>query len=98
MELDIQETQVQKNWWNNLPHFEPRVFDAILMEQARSCVNYIFMDLPDMHELENRIESNKNPKTCPRLKTQVPRTKIIKPLETVYNIPIDSFINTNETY
>lgn len=91
MELDIQETQVQKNWWNNLPHFEPRVFDAILMEQARSCVNYIFMDLPDMHELENRIESNKNPNTSSFMKVSIPRTKVIKPQEITYDTPIDGF-------
>lgn len=98
LKLEIEENELPENWWDRLPDFDPRVFDAILMEQASACVNYIFNDLPDMHDLENQIEANKNPKTCPRLKTQVPRTKVIKPLETVYNIPIDSFINADETY
>ena len=98
LKLEIEENELPENWWDRLPDFDPRVFDAILMEQSRACVNYIFSGLPDMHDLENQIEANKNPKTCPRLKTQVPRTKVIKPLETVYNIPIDSFINADETY
>ena len=51
-----------------------------------------------MHELENSMEARKNRKTCPRLKTQVPRTKVIKPKEVIANTPIDDFLRSDETY
>lgn len=95
LKLEIEENDLPENWWDRLPDFDPRVFDAILMEQSKACVDYIFSGLPDMHDLENQIESNKNPKTCPRLTTQVPRTKVIKPLEVIYDTPIDAFIKTD---
>ena len=57
------------------------MYDAISMEQAAACVKYIFDELPDIHELENMMEARKNRKNCARLKTSVPRTKIVKPKE-----------------
>ncbi len=95
LKLEIEENDLPENWWDRLPDFDPRVFDAILMEQSKACVDYIFSGLPDMHDLENQIESNKNPKTCPRLTTSVPRTKVIKPLEIIYDTPVDAFIKTD---
>lgn len=77
--LEIEENDVPENWWDKLPDFDPRVYDAISMEQAAACVKYIFDGLPDMHELENKMEARKFRKICPRLKTQVPRTKIVRP-------------------
>ena len=62
------------------------------MEQAEACVSYIFDGLPDMHELENLMEARKFRKICPRLKTKVPRTKIVKPKEIIYDTTVDSFI------
>lgn len=62
------------------------------MEQAAACVNYIFKDLPEIHDLENSIEGNKHMKTCSRQKVQVPRTKVIKPKEIKYETTIDTFI------
>lgn len=79
-----------ENWWDKLPDFDPRVYDAIMMEQAEACVNYIFNGLPDMNELMNQMESFKFRKTCPRLKVQVPRTKVIRPSEINYDVTIDS--------
>ena len=38
------------------------------------------------------MEARKNRKTCPRLKTQVPRTKVIKPHEVKCEVKIESFI------
>ena len=90
--LEIEENNLPENWWDKLPDFDPRVYDAIAMEQAAACVKYIFDGLPDIHELENMIESRKNPKTCPRLKTQVPRTKVTIPKEVKCEVKIDSFI------
>lgn len=55
-------------------------------------MDYIFEGLPDIHELENQMEARKHRKTCPRLKTQVPRTKVIKPQEVKCEVKIDSFI------
>lgn len=68
------------------------------MEQAAACVKYIFDGLPEIHELEHLIESRKNRKTCPRLKTQVPRTKVIKPKEIKYETTIDTFMKKDQTY
>lgn len=45
-----------------------------------------------MHELENSMEARGFRKICPRLKVQVPRTKVVKPKEIIYNTTIDSFI------
>lgn len=90
--LEIEENDIPENWWDKLPDFDPRVYDAIMMEQAAACVEYIFKDLPDMNELRNQMEANKNRKTCPRLKVQVPRTKVIKPKEISYITKIDDFI------
>ena len=45
-----------------------------------------------MNELENKIESRKNPKTCERLKVCVPRTKVKKPKEIVQETTIDTWI------
>ena len=96
--LEIQENNLPENWWDKLPDFDPRVYDAIAMEQAAACVKYIFDGLPDMHELEHLIEAKKHRKICPRLKTQVPRTKIIKPKEIKYETTIDTWIKKDETY
>ena len=96
--LQIEENNLPENWWDKLPDFDPRVYDAIAMEQAAACVKYIFDGLPDIHELEHRMEARKNPKTCPRLKTQVPRTKIIKPKEVKCEVKIDKFIKKDQTY
>ena len=96
--LEIEENDLPENWWDKLPDFDPRVYDAISMEQASACVNYIFNGLPDMHELENRIQSRGFRKICPRLKTKVPRTKIIKPKEIIYNQTMDSFMKKDQTY
>ena len=90
--LEIQKNNLPENWWDKLPDFDPRVYDAIAMEQAAACVDYIFEGLPDMHELEHQIEARKHRKICPRLKTQVPRTKVIKPKEIKYETTIDTFI------
>ena len=68
------------------------------MEQAAACVNYIFEGLPDMHDLENKLQAKGFPKICPRLKTQVPRTKIIMPKEIIYDTTMDSFIKKDQTY
>ena len=68
------------------------------MEKAAACVKFIFDQLPDMHEQENLMESRKNRKTCPRLKTQVPRTKLIKPKEIRYETTIDSFMRKDVAY
>ena len=40
--LEIEENQLPENWWDKLPDFDPRVYDAIAMEQAAACVDYIF--------------------------------------------------------
>lgn len=96
--LEIEENKLPENWWDKLPDFDPRVYDAIAMEQAEACVNYIFQGLPDMHEVENQIQSNGFRKTCPRLKTQVPRTKVIKPKEVKQEVKIESFIKKDQTY
>ena len=90
--LEIEENKLPENWWDKLPDFDPRVYDAIAMEQAAACVDYIFKGLPDMRELEHEMEARKNRKTCPRLKTQVPRTKVIKPKEVKCETTIDTFI------
>lgn len=96
--LEIEENDLPENWWDKLPDFDPRVYDAISMEQAAACVNYIFDGLPEMHELENMIQSRGFRKICPRLKTKVPRTKIIKPKEIIYNQTMDSFMKKDQTY
>lgn len=96
--LEIQENYLPENWWDKLPDFDPRVYDAIAMEQAAACVKYVFDGLPEIHELEHLIEARKFRKICPRLKTQVPRTKVIKPKEIKYETTIDTFIKDNETY
>ena len=90
--LEIEENNLPENWWDKLPDFDPRVYDAIAMEQAAACVNYIFQGLPDMHELENKIQANGFRKTCPRLKTQVQRTKVIRPKEVKCEVKIESWI------
>ena len=51
-----------------------------------------------MHELENKMEARKNPKTCPRLKVNVPRTKVKKPKEVKCEVAIDSWIKKDKTY
>lgn len=96
--LEIQENNLPENWWDKLPDFDPRVYDAIAMEQAAACVKYIFDGLPEIHELEHLIEARKFRKICPRLKTQVPRTKVIKPNEIKYETTIDTFIKKDQTY
>ena len=96
--LEIEENKLPENWWDKLPDFDPRVYDAIAMEQAAACVDYIFKGLPDMHEVENQIQANGFRKTCPRLKTQVPRTKVIKPKEVKQEVKIESFIKKDQTY
>lgn len=68
------------------------------MEQAAACVKYVFNNLPEIHDLEHIIESRKFRKICPRLKTQVPRTKVIKPKEIRYDTTIDTFIKDDQTY
>ena len=90
--LDIEVNTVPENWWDKLPDFDPRVYDAIAMEKAAACVDYVFKDLPNMHELENMMSSRQFRKTCPRLKTKVPRTQVIVPKEIIYDTNIDSFI------
>lgn len=96
--LEIEENKLPENWWDKLPDFDPRVYDAIAMEQAAACVDYIFQGLPDMHEIENGIQANGFRKTCPRLKTQVPRTKVIMPKEVKCEVKIESFIKKDQTY
>ena len=68
------------------------------MEQAAACVDYIFQGLPDMHEIEHGLEANKFRKTCPRLKVNVPRTKVIKPKEVIYDTKVDDFIKKDRAY
>ena len=46
----------------------------------------------------NEENSNGFRKTCPRLKTQVPRTKVIKPKEVKCEVKIESFIKKDQTY
>lgn len=96
--LEIEKNTLPENWWDKLPDFDPRVYDAIAMEQAAACVKYIFDELPDIRELEHLIEARKNRKICPKLKTQVPRTKVKKPKEIKYETTIDTFIKEDETY
>ena len=96
--LVVEENTIPENWWDKLPDFDPRVYDAIAMEQAAACVKYVFDGLPDMHDLENMVEAKKHRKICPRLKADVPRTKIIKPKEVVYETTIDSWIKKDKTY
>ena len=90
--LEIEENQLPENWWDKLPDFDPRVYDAIAMEQAAACVDYIFDGIPNIHEMEHEIQSNGFRKTCPRLKTQVPRTKVIRPKEVKCEVKIESWI------
>lgn len=90
--LEIEENKLPENWWDKLPDFDPRVYDAIAMEQAAACVDYIFQGLPDMHEIENGIQANGFRKTCPRLKTQVPRTKVIMPKSVKQEVKINSWM------
>lgn len=85
---EIEENNVPEGWWDKLPDFDPRVFDAIMIEQAAACVDFIFEGLPDMHELEHQMEARKFRKTCPRLKVPVPRTKVLKPKEIKYDTKI----------
>lgn len=68
------------------------------MEQAAACVSYIFEGLPEMHELENLVQARGFRKICPRLKTKVPRTKLVPPQEIVYDTTMDSFIKKDQTY
>ena len=96
--LEIEENKLPENWWDKLPDFDPRVYDAIAMEQAAACVKYVFDGLPDMHELENMIEARGFRKICPRLKTNVPRTKIVKPREIKYETTIDTWVKDDATY
>lgn len=96
--LEIQENNLPENWWDKLPDFDPRVYDAIAMEQAAACVKYVFDELPEIHELENLIEARKFRKICPRLKTQVPRTKVIKPKEIKYETTIDTWMTKDVAY
>ena len=90
--LEIETNKVPENWWDKIQDFDPRVYDAIAMEQAAACVDYIFKGLPDMRELEHQMEARKHRKICPKLKVQVPRTKVIKPKEIKYETTIDTFI------
>lgn len=96
--LEIEENELPENWWDKLPDVNPRVYDAIAMEQAAACVNYIFLGLPDMHEIEHGIQANGFRNTCTRLKIQVPRTKTIQPKEVKCQVKIDSFIRKDQTY
>lgn len=96
--LEIEENKVPENWWDKLPDFDPRVYDAISMEQAAACVKYVFDNLPEIHDLEHMIEARKNQKTCTRLKVCVPRTKVIKPQEVKCEVTIDAFVKKDETY
>jgi hypothetical protein len=34
--LEIEENKLPENWWDKLPDFDPRVYDAIAMEQAEA--------------------------------------------------------------
>jgi hypothetical protein len=45
-----------------------------------------------MHEIEHEIQANGFRKTCPRLKTQVPRTKVIMPKSVKQEVKIDSWM------
>ena len=96
--LKIDENDIPENWWDKIPDFDPRVYDAISMEQAAACVEYIFDGLPEIHDLEHQIEARKFRKICPRLKTQVPRTKVIMPREIKYDTKIDAFIKDDVAY
>ena len=96
--LKIDENDIPENWWDKIPDFDPRVYDAISMEQAAACVEYIFDGLPEIHDLEHQIEARKFRKICPRLKTQVPRTKVKKPREIKYDTKIDAFIKDDVAY
>ena len=51
-----------------LPDFDPRIYDAISMEQAAACVKYVFDGIPEIHDLEHMIESRKNRENDVRLK------------------------------
>ena len=96
--LKIDENDIPENWWDKIPDFDPRVYDAISMEQSAACVGYIFDGLPEIHDLEHQIEARKFRKICPRLKTQVPRTKVIMPKSIKYDTKIDAFIKDNVAY
>ena len=96
--LKIDENDIPENWWDKIPDFDPRVYDAISMEQAAACVEYIFDGLPEIHDLEHQIEARKFRKICPRLKTQVPRTKVIMPKSIKNEVKIDAFIKDDVAY
>ena len=96
--LKIDENDIPENWWDKIPDFDPRVYDAISMEQAAACVGYIFDGLPEIHDLEHQIEARKFRKICPRLKTQVPRTKVIMQKSIKNEVKIDAFIKDNVAY
>ena len=96
--LKIDENDIPENWWDKIPDCDPRVYDAISMEQAAACVEYIFDGLPEIHDLEHQIEARKFRKICPRLKTQVPRTKVIMPKSIKYDTKIDAFIKDDVAY
>lgn len=68
------------------------------MEQAAACVKYVFNNLPEIHELEHLIEARKDRKICPRLKVNVPRTKVIKPKEVKCEVTIDTWVKKDQTY
>lgn len=95
--LQVDTNDVPENWWDQLPDFDPRVYDAISMEQAAACVNYITQGLPDMNDAERQLEARKFRKICPKLKVQVPRTKVIKPREITYDTKVSAFVQESHS-
>lgn len=94
--MEIEKNDLPENWWDKLPDFDPRVYDAISLEQASACVSHVFdTDIP---ELEHKMMARAFRKTCPKTKVQVPRTSAKKPNEIRYDTKIDDFIKKDETY
>ena len=93
--LEIEQNDIPENWWDMLPDFDPRVYDAMMMKQAAACVEEVIPT--DVHELQNKMEARKFRKTD-KIQTQIPRTQVIPPKEITYDIKIDSFIKDNVAY
>lgn len=93
--LEIEKNDIPENWWDKLPDFDPRVYDAMMIGAAGACVNYIMAD--DIDKLELKMEARKLRKSK-TVKTQVPRTTVAAPTEITYDTKIDDFIKTDVAY
>jgi hypothetical protein len=93
--LEIEENDLPENWWDKLPDFDPRVFDAMLLDAAKACVDYVMSD--DIDKLEAKIEARKFRKS-EKIQTQIPRTQVVAPTEITYDTKIDTFVQTDVAY